>query len=1212
MRNKRTRTVILLLSLSLLPESAVQSAMAKEGAKAYQPDLEHYLGKVGAPQKGGFLQEEVRKYRAYPRLDRAYRMQSQGRLAEARKDFEAYLALAPEDIRVQLSYLVLLKQMSLHKEVISRCDLVLGRWPGFVPAYLLKGAAYQKLRAAEGAFAAFSQAAAAQDVRKEDRIFALSSAADLAVSRKKYAEGGAILQALAEGEKKQVWYLKAGGVFEQGGELRKSLDAYGAALELAGSPEQKVYAALALAEVAKKLNLPERARDGYLAAVESDAGNRTALRALADLAYQWKRYDEAEKWMLLLKKSGITAKDREFLAQLHLRRGDYAAAIPELQGVVAQKGKGASEQTLTALAQAYESAGKHPESVSLYRRLLATAPERGDLRLRLGNLLVGMENYQSAEPLLRKALSAELSAAQRSTAHRNLSLIYEKGGDHEKAGRHLKLSLQSRPAAGGETLVRLAVLLSKGGKGEDAIPYLDRALADPALPDHLRRLAHREKSAILERGGNLRAAAAELAKALEPGAKGDAETRVRLAVLLGKTGSSKEALGHLDLALADPSLAGARRRVALREKGMLLERGGHPLAAAKEYEEAVAAGERSPEMYLVLANLYHRGGEAELAGSYWNKVLNAPDAGTAERCSAADSLALERFPKGGGQEALPHLAAALRLCGESWQRRYYSGLAHYRARDWQKALEQFQLADAQKRDVATLLGIALCNKELARPGAAIHYLQLALEAPGAATAQRSKEIHETLGYLYAEEHAFSKAADAFARALAHAPDNIVRLNLAVVLHLAGDTERSWQALNEVDATRLPPPLAVAHNDLKAGLLQGMGRVGEARALMEQTLKLEATPARSHALGVLYQASGRRQAAIERFEAAYEEEPRHDEYALSLGYAYLADRRFPEAIAPLTAVADRNPDFPKTMEDLGYLHSRLGENEHAVRWFKKALDAFPAASQGSPEEGARREKDAHRIRSEIGKLTKRFGGLAYATYRGGNAPGTLLTAGESISAGLSGQTGVEGWYRPPKIGFRDERILEIFGRVFGNLDSNSLSYSDDSTQGGVGVRYKLLRSENLWISGERLFRIGRAAQNDWLFRLLYSRGTGFEPLTRQRSQDYYLLYGEIDAYVPSDTVAAYGEVRKGRAFTLSSNYLLTPHLVLDSRRQSSSNLGGEYLEGGAGVSLKYFFNGSRYLNYRDHIDFSVTYKHGTLFERGAADYDSVLVSLGVFF
>jgi tetratricopeptide (TPR) repeat protein len=1209
----------LLLLLAHLLVTGVSPTTAGAAPSAYQPNTDYYLKKVVPLPKQGLVKEEINKYRSYPHLDRAYRMQRENRLAEARKEFGAYLVLTPDDINARVSYLGLLNTMGHNKEVIAQADLIISRWSSFVPAYFYKGLALHKMGNPDDAFAVFSAAAAVQAITKEDRAFALTSAVDSAIAGQNYKNAGRALQTLIELEKSYSLYMKAGFIFEKSNQLKESLDYYIAAQNVATTPAEKSTAALAVAEIAKKAGNMEQVKRAYEMVIAHDNGNSIAVRGLAHLAYEGKKFDEAEKWAVLLVKKGAKPEDREFLAQLYMKRQKYDAAITELQAVVDQQGKRASTATLSALAQVYESTGRLQESAAVYDRLLKNGPIHGEMYLRYGTLLIRMKKFNEAAPLLEKALLLGLSDQHNDLILTNLALVYEKTGRNEKAAQELEKSVRTQTAPDANTLVRLALLQNKIGKADEALRSLDQALAGTSLSDALKLTAYKEKSVIFEKSGQLAYAVAELEKAHRIVSHGDPDTSIRLAVLLNKIGRSEEALRYLNLALAEPSLGAAHTLVAVREKGQILEKTGRRREAALEYEKAMALGDTSPGMLLAVANLYlpvENPEQSDRYAGYLQKVLTHPDATKSEKCSAEDGFGLLYFKQGRLQEATDHFSRAERLCGENWQRCYYRALAYFRLKLWQQALEQFLLAEKHQKDTATLVGIALCHKELNRSGAAVHYLQQALQAADTVTPEQTKLIYDTLGYLYAEEYSLDKAAAAFSRSLASAPDPIISMKLAGVYNRSEKSNEALKALKDVEYNKLSASAAIEYDDLKADLLQKTGHYEAALALMEKSQHLQATSARNYAMGILARKSGQRQKALDYFHAAYEMEPHQQEYALSLGYAYRADERYNDAIGIFEKVVAQKPDSPKLQEELGYLNVAIGNNEKAIQWFKKALDCFPRIPEGAAEERKQAEVDAYRIRSEITKLSQIFRAALFVSYRAGDAPSSLQANGEQIGGGLNGQIGVEASYRPPVIGLHNDRILELFGRVFGYLNPNSLKYNEGSTQAGIGLRYKFLQRENLWISGERLIGIGTYATDDWLLRLLYSRGKGFEPLPLVSNQDYYLIYGEVDGYLRSETIAASAEVRKGRAFTLLTDYLLTPYLVADGRWQSPVTVGGNYFEGGAGISLKYFFNNSRYENYRSVVDFSINYKHGVSFNQGfdkqGGNFDSSLVSLGIFF
>ncbi|MBJ6727406.1 tetratricopeptide repeat protein [Geomesophilobacter sediminis] len=1201
--------------LFLLALSAGAPAGAAE-TPAYRPDLAYYLHKYLGPKEEKLVLDEVKRYRSYPRLDRAYRMQRAGRLAEARSEFEAYLTLVPEDIRSRLSYVALLERMGLYREEIAQSDVVLKRFPNFVPAALYKAQALGRLGDPVQALALLEKVAATPGIRSEDRIFALSAGADLAVSGKDHAAAARLFVALAEAQPTYRRWLDAGSFLQKAGRLPDALNAYAAAEQHASTAPERLAAALEQAEVARKLNLPDRARHALETVAANDPGNRAALRALADAAYHAGNLREAEKWLAQLVRHGkATPQDRLFLANLYVKRNDYAAAIPQLKAAIAQQGNRAGAETLAELAQVLESAGNLKESAHAYRQLVARHPNHGDAQFRFGVLLVRLEQWAQAVPVLERALALELTDKERRDAHANLALALEKSGRYRDAAAELEKGL---PEGGdphrAELLIRQARLLTLAGTTDEALSRLERALATPGISAELTLQAHREKSAALEKAGQSAAAAAELEKALSSGPADPAEM-IRLARLLEAGGNHAESLRRLDQVLALAALAPSLRRDALRQKGVILERERHPLEAAQQFEQLVQSGDDTAATLLTLANLYDAAGRPEAAIPRFQQVLARKAAAAADRCSAAEALAQDRLKLNQTDEAETALAASLRLCGENRQRHYYLGLVRYKQRRWDEALEQFTLADPEAKEPATLLQMALCQKELDRPGVAIHYLQIARRQPDKSK-ELTRRIEATLGYLYAEEHAYDNAAQAFSLALAGGPDPVLNLKLAGMLQRAGKETESGAVLDQVDPKQLSPEDRLEYQDLKAAQLEKQGHLPEALALLEENRKQQPTAARSHALGVLYLKAGERAKAIDRFRAAREKEPERDEYLLALGYAYLAEDRFTDAIPLFKKVAARNPDNVKLREELGYANEHAGRNEEADRWFAEALERLPELAADGSEESLAREQDAYRLRSELAKLRRTFTATAYASYRAGKAQTTLVTNNSTTVAGLNGQLGVEAAYRPPKIGLIDDRILEVFGRVFGDLHPDRLTYNGTSTQAGLGVRYKLLKEENLWISGERLFRIGRNGMADWLGRLLYSRGAGFEPTPWEKSTDYYLIYGELDGYLTAHTVATYTELRKGRAFTLRPDTLLSPYLVLDARWQSPYGVGGDYAEGGAGLSLRYFFNETRGETYRSSVDLSVSYKHGYFYGRGTGNdrggYDTAVVGVGVNF
>ena len=233
---------------------------------------------------------------------------------------------------------------------------------------------------------------------------------------------------------------------------------------------------------------------------------------------------------------------------------------------------------------------------------------------------------------------------------------------------------------------------------------------------------------------------------------------------------------------------------------------------------------------------------------------------------------------------------------------------------------------------------------------------------------------------------------------------------------------------------------------------------------------------------------------------------------------------------------------------------------------------------------------------MSKITNRYDFTTYLSFQ--TAKPSQSVAPAAVGGGaIPSQGGVEFAYQPPELGFRDERIFQVFTRVLWTIQPGSMRFNPDSFQGGVGLRYKPLQTQNLYLWGERLFKIGDKALDDWLLRLLYSWNYGYDLQPGKSWWNYTFLYGDL-AYFTKDpgTWAAYGEFRQGVTFNFHDNVLLTPHLVVDARSQDPHPTNSSYLEAGAGVSLKFLFLETRYEVHRASFEILAYYKHGNFLNR----------------
>lgn len=278
-------------------------------------------------------------------------------------------------------------------------------------------------------------------------------------------------------------------------------------------------------------------------------------------------------------------------------------------------------------------------------------------------------------------------------------------------------------------------------------------------------------------------------------------------------------------------------------------------------------------------------------------------------------------------------------------------------------------------------------------------------------------------------------------------------------------------------------------------------------------------------------------------------------------------------------------------DAAYTAKRLVRNAQAVALFKAAIDAQGAGTL--PLDPQR----LFEVRREVADLTRTWGATASLSYGAvGVLPSSTLPTAVSPSGGDVLQSGVELYWRPPAIGYRNGRTLEVFGRVFETLADDRDDGSDAATgaqtrQGAFGLRWKPFSENNLVFELGRLVKIGDASRNDWLLRAAYSDGRGTD--LRVDVPDWWMwnLYGEIVRYPETPETVVNFEARLGRSYRLdriAGRLVITPLIALgggyDNVLDTPRALGA-----GPGLNLRYWFREDKYTAPRSFLDFGVQYR-----------------------
>lgn len=1108
------------------------------------------LEPVPLERRQGWLATEVQRFRSYPHLDRAYRLMRRGDSEEARKELEIFLTIVPADENARLGYVDLLYRTGDYAETVRQAGLCLERRPGSPKAHLYRGLALLALRQEERAGEDFETVAALPGAGPADRTFAVNMVADLAIRQGRYSHALETLASMPASGRDARFFFRRGMCLEAMERLDEAEGAFRRSLDLTVDPSERLPSYLALGEIAKKRRDWEAAQGATTAALRLAPGDVGLMRALAELAHRLGDDAEAMDWMRRIPGATWSQKDRELVAHLLFREREYADAALELEKLLRELTSRADRRrVLMMLGNVYAEWGRGEKAAEAYRSALGygATPQA---YLALAHTLDKLGRRGDAIRVLEQALEVEPSAE----LHQTLAMLHAEVGRNERARDHLALAVKL--GLTGE--LRVAALRQQGqldyalGRYEQSIPALEEALSLKAGDPELRKslaLAYAET-------GRMDDAAALYRGLLSEAPRTSPEARDLLA-----------RLGHLDM----------RRRCYTE--------------AAARFEEAVSASDaRSPLLLADWAEALSLAGDWDAAVEAYHRLLAREDLTAEQRGRALAGIGYAYSALGIDGQAAFYLESAVDAGRAERAVRDNLGLVLYRAGRFEEALEQFlTVVDSVASPDRALVHAARCLAQMGRPGLALHYLREALPEIDRFDRGEQVRIWNELGFLYAEESEYQRAAEAWWRSLELETDPAIAIRLARAVRLLGLTEEAYQVLEGISAEALPRELEARRLDELAAVFGRLERWDEAVESAELAVKAGASAERSYNLGLLYRRRGRWAEAAAAFRAAVIEDPTTSRYREALGYSLIDLGKTEEAIAQFESVLARDPEYLELYEQLGYLYMSRSDNRAAEKWFKLAIDNEPYYAVHGEVEAEELKKDVRRFRQEVTKVSNRFDLGLYTSLRSDAGAPPPAVIGSAV---LPSQGGAELSYQPEGWGFRNERIFQAFVRLLWNHEPESLRWAADSLQGGVGVRYKPLKSQNLFGSFERLFKIGGGAANNWLVRGLYSWDYGYNLKPGRDSWNTTLLYGEVGYLLEEPkTMAFYGEGREGWTFNLSESFLLTPHVVIDGRRQDPPTSISNYIEAGPGVSIKVLFDETRYHAHRSSVEVFLQYRWG---------------------
>ena len=306
-------------------------------------------------------------------------------------------------------------------------------------------------------------------------------------------------------------------------------------------------------------------------------------------------------------------------------------------------------------------------------------------------------------------------------------------------------------------------------------------------------------------------------------------------------------------------------------------------------------------------------------------------------------------------------------------------------------------------------------------------------------------------------------------------------------------------------------------------------------------------------------------------------------AASLDRAYLSSRvGDDEAARQAFARADAGGALPpRALLDAGYTAMRSHEDQEAVGYFRRAVDAVNGLElQMAPQM-------VYDTRRAIADVSRKWGVLASLTLRngGGIQPGVgpVGAGGPRVT-----QSGVEAYYRP--WGFRNGRFVEVFARGFATLDhQNGGATGSDSFQGGVGVRWKPLTAHNLVLSMSRVF--GPKVTEDWLAQAGYSWDYGTDLRVDRSSWWTARISAEVGRYLDARSYYGVAQAMVGRSYLVGGDgrTVLFPHGFVGVEHSSNDPVAQTSAGAGPGVSLRRWFREDAYSAPRSYWDVTLQYR-----------------------
>lgn len=313
----------------------------------------------------------------------------------------------------------------------------------------------------------------------------------------------------------------------------------------------------------------------------------------------------------------------------------------------------------------------------------------------------------------------------------------------------------------------------------------------------------------------------------------------------------------------------------------------------------------------------------------------------------------------------------------------------------------------------------------------------------------------------------------------------------------------------------------------------------------------------------------------------------DESELNIGYAAFSRHDDEGGLAAFQRSFARGVGRAVHYADAAYAAKRLSENKLSAYLFRQALER-------DNDEHSFEAQRAFGFRCEVEVLERNWGFMIGTPYQAGGMD--LLQGGPEV------------YWQPPKIGFRNGKILQVFVRAFENFRNGLYGQTGAVTQqGSIGLRYKLLTNQNIVLTAEHLFAIGAGTKSDWLGRVGWSTGAGTDLSVVKPYWLTWQLFGEAAYFVQAGRLLLSTEGHLGFSLPVVVGSRLTfnayPLFSADFDNQAVPNVA---VAAGVGAGVRLWFREDDYRSPASFFDFNLQYRLSQT-ERGEGIFVRVLLA-----